>query len=524
MKIQALALGAALGFFAAIAPSCGGTPCSAASCDGCCGKDGKCVAKPNNVNNTTCGTSGNTCADCAATNSTCDSATFACTTGNTGGGSAGGAGGGTGGGSTVCDGCKIGNGTCQPRGSTRQNNNICGSNGETCKACAAPTSVCDNGVCITPPKKVGDSCTTSSDCQGTLGPTAVCKQASLAGNVTYSGGTCTIENCAQGGTDSCPMGSICLNFPRIYGEELSACWVSGCSAMAPCRAGYGCFNIGSGMTACLPSDFNNPMLEFDTTAIVGEACTLNSDCRAPAAGAPGAGGGCLPEVQRRIDGGIVLQRDGGPTYTGNPGGQCTRDCRIDEDCSSDGNENLLEGICLGVTQTQALCFKGCGAPLGGQSSCRPDYVCEQLTQSDGGPLPTGVCEARCDRPGQACGNYMDGGARLCLPNGYCDLPGRQDAGPPPPPVDAGVVDAGTADAGSVDAGEVDAGSAGGGAAGGGAAGGGAAGGGSAGGGAAGGGSAGGGSAAGGSAAGGSAGGGSATTCPDGGAFLADGGC
>ncbi len=548
MKIQALALGAALGFFAAIAPSCGGTPCSAASCDGCCGKDGKCVAKPNNVNNTTCGTSGNTCADCAATGTTCDSATFACSTGNTGGGSAGGAGGGTAGGAGTCDGCKIGNGTCQQRGSTRQNSNICGSNGETCKACVAPANVCDNGVCVAPAKGVGDSCLTDSECQTNLGPTAVCKQQNSNGEFSYSGGHCTVPNClAVNGTqvsDTCPMGSVCLNLLYSWGEGRPECFkaVTPCSATA-CRSGYQCLTVNSmtGEGACLPSGLVSAYLAqgamgvADGTDKIGQACELQAQCSAP----PINGGFCIPEVQRRADGGIVLTRDGGTTPTGNPGGSCSRFCWADEDCTADGTENFAEGICLiRVSTIERACAQGCTGPLLGQSTCRPGYVCEQLTQNDGGALPTGYCEARCEVPGQTCGNYTDGGARLCLPNGYCDFPGRQDAGPTPPPVDAGIVDAGVADAGSMGGGAAGGGAAGGGAAGGGAAGGGAAGGGEAGGSAAGGsaaggsaaggsaagGSAAGGSAAGGSAAGGSAGGGTATTCPDGGAFFTDGGC
>ena len=89
MKIQALALGAALGFLVAIAPSCGPTQCTPANCDGCC-KGTTCVAKPLNSNNTTCGTSGNMCQDCAATSTTCDSTTFTCGTGGVGGGAGGG--------------------------------------------------------------------------------------------------------------------------------------------------------------------------------------------------------------------------------------------------------------------------------------------------------------------------------------------------------------------------------------------------------------------------------------------------
>lgn len=517
MKIQALALGTVLGFLVAIAPSCGQPMCSAANCDGCC-KGTTCVAKPNNSNNTTCGTSGNMCTDCSASGTACDSTTFTCGTGGTGGGAGGGTAGGTAGGGVTCDGCRLANGTCQPRGTTRQNNNICGANGETCKACAAPTPACDNGSCIAPPKKVGDSCAADADCQATLGPTAICKQQNLKGSITYAGGMCTVPGCGASGTDDCPMGSLCLNLPRIYGEEVSACFVSGCGAMAPCRSGYGCFNLGS-TTGCLPTDINNMDLELDTAASIGNPCTFNSDCRAPAPGAPAAGGACQPEVIRRSDGGITLGRDGGPQYTGNPGGQCTRICRIDEDCSADGTENFNDGICLGVSQTQAICFKGCAAPNAGQSNCRAGYICEQLRQNDGGLLPTGYCDARCDALGSTCGTYTDGGVRACLANGYCDFE-RPDAGMMTP--DAGEMDAG-AGGGSAGGGAAGGGSAGGGAAGGGSAAGGSAGGGSAAGGSAGGGSAGGGSAGGGSAAGGSAGGGTAT-CSDGGAVFGDGGC
>jgi hypothetical protein len=431
MKIQALALGAALGFLVAIAPSCGTNSCSAANCDGCC-KGTTCVAKPNNSNNTSCGTSANTCADCTATGTTCDSTTFTCGSSGTGGGAGGGtAGGGAGGGSTTCDGCRLSNGTCQARGSTRQNNNICGAGGELCKACTAPTPTCENGACIAPPKKVGDSCQTDTECQTTLGAAAVCKQQNLKGSISYAGGLCTIPNCAANGTDMCPMGSVCLNFPRIFGEETSYCFVTACNNMtAPCRSGYSCFNLGgaSMTTACLPPDINNPDLELDTINTLHNPCTLNSDCRAPVPGAPAAGGVCQPEVLRRADGGIIPGRDGGPQFSGNPGGQCTRLCRIDEDCTFDGNENLKEGLCLGVSQTVAICFKGCNAPNGGQSNCREGYICEQAIQTfDGGRNILGYCDGRCDIPGGSCGNYPDGGPRACLSNGYCDIE-RFDAG------------------------------------------------------------------------------------------------
>jgi hypothetical protein len=505
MKMQALALGAALGFFAAIAPSCGPTQCTAANCGGCC-KDNKCVAKPDNSLNTTCGTSGGACQDCAALNTTCDATTFTCNVTGTGGG---GAGGGGAGGSAVCDGCKLANGLCQPRGSSRQNNNICGSNGETCKSCMAPTATCDNGVCIAPPKAVGDGCQMDADCQATLGPTAICKQQSLAGSITYPGGFCTIpSSCPQ---TPCPMDSVCLSLPRFFGEEASYCAKANCGAantQGMCRSGWTCVGVGGGNTACLPTPVTTGMFDPDVIEILGNPCTNNSQCRAPTPGAPGAGGFCSPEYLQLPDGGPRLLPDGGFRYTGNPGGQCLRDCRIDEDCTGDATEDLAAGICLPVSQTASTCLKGCNGPIQGQSNCRDGYICESLTQNDGGQLPTGYCDNRCDVPGATCGNYADGGRRICFPNGYCDFGGgRQDAGPPPV-IDAGVPDAGTDDGGAA-----------GGAAGGGSAGGGSAGGSTAGGSA--GGSTAGGS-AGGSTAGGSAGG--SATCPDGGAVQSDGGC
>ena len=125
------------------------------------------------------------------------------------------------------------------------------------------------------------------------------------------------------------------------------------------------------------------------------------------------------ETQGTEMGWKAMRLAGLPQPTGNPGGYCSRVCRIDEDCTSTGTENLAEGLCLGISQTTALCFRGCAAPLGGQSNCRPGYVCETLQMSDGGFLPTGFCDGRCDVPGSRCGNFADGGARACLSTGYC---------------------------------------------------------------------------------------------------------
>lgn len=55
-----------------------------------------CVKKPDNGLNTTCGSAGNACVNCAESGSTCNPSTNTCANGGTGGGSGGGTGGGPG--------------------------------------------------------------------------------------------------------------------------------------------------------------------------------------------------------------------------------------------------------------------------------------------------------------------------------------------------------------------------------------------------------------------------------------------
>ncbi|MCA2978180.1 MAG: hypothetical protein INH37_07840, partial [Myxococcaceae bacterium] len=290
----------------------GSAACSPANCGGCC--DGaQCVLPPANASASRCGVNGVACVNCAASGASCDLSTFTCTF-NTGGGSAGG----SGGGSATCDGCRLANGVCRPRNSSLQSNGICGSSGALCASCiGTATPICDNGACVAGVKRVGDACLSDVEC-ASLGTGAVCKRASLAGNVTYAGGMCTIQNCSA--TAVCPIGSSCLNFPRIFGDEVAACYVTACSQTAPCRSGYTCFSVGNNQSGCLPSDFGNRSLQFDTTSVVGQACTLDAQCRAPTPGAPGAGGFCNPELAQRPNGTSVP--------TGNPGGFCSRDCRL----------------------------------------------------------------------------------------------------------------------------------------------------------------------------------------------------
>lgn len=321
----------------------------------------------------------------------------------------------------LCDGCLLPNGACQLRGTNQQNNNICGSNGQMCMSCSGATPICDNGVCVAAPVVVGSACVSDAVCRSSLGPGAVCKQQNLNGAITYSAGYCSIQDCVSPtGAVLCPLASTCIRVPLIFSEERTFCVATGC-ATGSCRPGYTCFSLGGPTTACLPSDFGSPALTYDTIATLHAACTTNAECRSPGGlpGAPYAGGFCSTEVFVSPDGGLVVNPDGGLAYTGNPGGQCQRACRIDDDCTSDSFQNLDAGICLSVSSTEAWCFKGCPSPLGGQSTCRSGYVCEQLFLRDGGVLSTGYCNSRCDVPGSGCRDFADGGARPCLPTGYC---------------------------------------------------------------------------------------------------------
>lgn len=357
--------------------------CGPSTCAGCCLPNNNCVGTPLNGNDITCGRNGAACQNCTISASTCSQTTFTCS-GSVGGGSAGGASAGGSAGGTA-------GGTAGGAGGGAAN------------------------------LLVGDPCSTNTQCQATLGANGRCKAQNLNGSLPYSAGYCTIVGCGSMGVDDCPLNAICLSLPYRFGEEANQCFRT-CTGTPGCRTSYSCFNVGSPtLGACLPTALSNPQLQFDTVATLHLPCTSSAQCRSPGGqtGAPFAGGLCLPEVSTNSDGGLVVNADGGLAYTGNPGGQCLRFCDADEDCSSTGLEDLSEGVCLRATATINLCFAGCLSPMLGQSNCRTGYVCDTLFSSDGGMLPTGYCEPRCDNIGGNCGTFADGGARICQGDGYC---------------------------------------------------------------------------------------------------------
>ena len=112
-------------------------------------------------------------------------------------------------------------------------------------------------------RKIGDSCTTSADCDPS-GGTRSC-------DLSQPGGYCVIEGCDA---RSCPDDSFCVRFyPSGYSSEA-------CAASADCQAGEDCVN-GFCVRASLEK------------RICVQSCGGNGDCRGgyvcAATGVPGGG-------------------------------------------------------------------------------------------------------------------------------------------------------------------------------------------------------------------------------------------
>jgi hypothetical protein len=103
--------------------------------------------------------------------------------------------------------------------------------------------------------------------------------------------------------------------------------------------------------------------------------------------------------------------DGGAS--GFTGGYCTRfDCSVDSDCSPDGG-----AACFSLGANNTACFQTCPSSDGGQTTCRPGFVCNSFGLGDGGQSLTGLCDRACNAVGApACPT-----GRVCnATSGYCD--------------------------------------------------------------------------------------------------------
>lgn len=270
MTWRALALGAAIGFVVAVAPSCGPakvpTKCNSSSCPGCCDANDQCFTGESPQ---ACGIAGATCQACTGSQ--------VCTAGQCrnpqpdGGG--GGAGGGSGGGggadggscnSSNCTGCCTATGACQTNTSAA----ACGQNGAACVSCQFGQA-CTSGACT------GTTCDTCRDGLGNCLPDAgnvnfacgkngnICVSCNTASgqscqNGQCVGGTCDSVSCADGCCVGSGSGATCVRDggnPQC-GTGGAAC--QSCQGSAQCVSGQcqgggsdgGLFNLDGGLGMC----------------------------------------------------------------------------------------------------------------------------------------------------------------------------------------------------------------------------------------------------------------------------------
>ena len=380
MNLKIFALGAVLGLAVAIAPSCGAaSKCSVSNCKGCCSGDGKCVADPNNANNTSCGTQGNACVDCSKTNQVCNKSSYQCGVTGTGGGDGQDSG-------IACGGCTTPTGLCLENVSFTN----CGANGSACVPCQTG-QYCSNGACQTPDAGavtggIGAACTQDSECNGVKvepGYTAFCKKQSEPGGLQYKGGYCT-RRCT--GNESCGMsaGNLCLTGGGARGELENIC-LKNCTGPSSCRDGYACYQFGTTASCWIVQADGGIPERFDAgnpnPSAAGAACTTNAQCGGDTNLSLGCNGATLP--------------DGGPT--GYWGGQCAGNCSISLSDSWCGDG----GTCLGYitnsgTPAGPLILFFCGEkcnPKAATTTCRADYVCDPY--GDPSTATNGSCTPDC---------------------------------------------------------------------------------------------------------------------------------
>lgn len=384
--VQVFLVGLAVGALAGLGPGCDGAACRE-TCDGCCDAFGRCVLRPDNRSSSTCGLKGTSCVDCAASGQLCELSTLTCVVGSDAG-------------PGLC-GCSLPNGACAA-GTTAAN---CGADASVCLTCEA-RQTCVAGGCVAgiANAQVGSPCTSSEECQATLGGSAVCKLTTSTGSGVFVEGYCTLACGLFVGT--CPSGSVCVAGNPLHGEAdalcRDACLPNGGD---PCRTpGYRCYPVADGGThACWIS----PLPPVDAGAAadagastptdkVGLACDAGADCQAPSA----LGGVCLKvERDRHWQGGYCST------------GACTGDAQ----CSADGG-----AVCARLASDEPRCLVRCALPVepsdagtsdGGAGPCRTGYACQPAALLDGGPSPWGVCAPGLapapERTGDACRGLGD---------------------------------------------------------------------------------------------------------------------
>lgn len=389
MNYKALALGSVVGFLVAVAPSCGGGG-STSSGGGSGSKGGGTASASGGGTSTSSG--GGVGSSGGGVGSSGGGGTS-----SSGGGGTSSSGGGSSSSCGSCSGCCAG-AACIPL--INQSKQNCGSNGAACMGCGTGQN-CVNGTCTTPPMPdggvggIGAACGQASDCSNvptgnityggqTFTSNVYCKTVQDVGGAPYPGGFCT-KKCLV--SSNCGTNGVCLLGLGFTGEADNFCSPK-CGANAPCRTGYNCVQVGTGITACLLASKDGGIFdEYDAgpngaPGITGAACSDDMNCRPPDTGA------CIK----------ATLPDGGPT--GYPGGSCISECTMsgsDSYCGVGGSCGLYLDEDLTIDPRgvfiYGLCTQDCDAGVGvvGQGNCRTGYTCSG-----------GSCRPRCDNAGAAC--------------------------------------------------------------------------------------------------------------------------
>jgi hypothetical protein len=363
MKLKALSLGAAIGFILATVASCG-TPagnCGPNNCTGCCNA-GTCVA-PDKLTDSTCGSSGNACTNCAASSQTCNMTTKSCIGSvATGGGTSGTGGGtsGTGGGTS-----STGGGTSSTGGGTAGGSMGTGGGMSglmpcdfTAPNCPAGSECLLNDVNGTAGKCVPGQCSvvvqdcTAPNTKCIVGPVPdgglarQCAPFQLGDGGVNEGAACT-----PAVADPCQKGAQCIGSTASNATCRRYCApISGCGPGSECNLGI-TFTLMSGPTnelhlVCSPITACDPYTQMPCQAM--EACQLYRS---------GAPAGCLPS---------------GPVMGG---GQCSG-----SNLCARGFQCVVSGVGGVMGNCRAFCNLDGGAP-----ACTAG-MCQNLMNSG-----TGAC-------------------------------------------------------------------------------------------------------------------------------------
>jgi len=151
--------------------------------------------------------------------------------------------------------------------------------------------------------KIGDSCTTSTDCSAT--GDRLC-------DITEPGGYCTVFNCEPG---SCPSESACVNFATEISPVVGCATGDGtspyqrafcmfrCSSDSDCRTGYACTTIvpgnrfgaevaeySGGNQVCMVRDSTTEPMLTQYDGGTNQGVCLGSDAGPSGVGGDSAGG------------------------------------------------------------------------------------------------------------------------------------------------------------------------------------------------------------------------------------------